>query len=312
MPLTPDPALVLRAAAREPAPLEPVVPLRGSRGPRRRRLEQALAHVVARITTRCGCASAGSRRVDVAAEYGPRPPDVRSCGSISRAGAAGACGCDREAAAAAPGALDIAARPAAARGALRLRSTEPGRLLLAIHHLAVDGVSWRILSRTSRPRTRASQAGSRGARRPRTTSFKRWSRGARRTTRRRPSRATHWPVADASTPVDGTLPTDARSRARTRRTARGPCRCRSTATETRDLLQQVPAAYGTQINDVLLAALARALAAWTGRGPRVELEGHGREDLFEAVDLSRTVGWFTTLYPGRARSRGRPGRRRRP
>ncbi len=70
------------------------------------------------------------------------------------------------------------------------------------------------------------------------------------------------------------------------------------ADETRALLRTVPAIHRTQINDVLLAALARALCAWTGRD-RVALamEGHGREAIFDDVDLSRTVGWFTTLFP---------------
>src|SRR5207253_4126027 len=68
--------------------------------------------------------------------------------------------------------------------------------------------------------------------------------------------------------------------------------------ETRQLLQQVPAAYRTQINDVLLTALGRTLREWTGRRQvLVELEGHGREEIFEDVDLSRTVGWFTTTAP---------------
>ena len=76
--------------------------------------------------------------------------------------------------------------------------------------------------------------------------------------------------------------------------------------ETETLLQRVPAAYRTQINDVLLTALALALRAWTGReAHRIDLEGHGREDWIGAVDVSRTVGWFTTLYPVRPRSRGR-------
>ncbi|MCZ1005690.1 condensation domain-containing protein [Streptomyces lydicus] len=68
---------------------------------------------------------------------------------------------------------------------------------------------------------------------------------------------------------------------------------------TGDLLQKVPGVYRTQINDVLLTALGRVLADWTGeRTVAVGLEGHGREDhLFEGVDLSRTVGWFTTLFP---------------
>jgi non-ribosomal peptide synthase protein (TIGR01720 family) len=68
--------------------------------------------------------------------------------------------------------------------------------------------------------------------------------------------------------------------------------------ETQALLHQAPAAYHTEINDVLLTALAQAFARWTGvQGVLVDLEGHGREDLFEDVDLSRTVGWFTTVYP---------------
>jgi non-ribosomal peptide synthase protein (TIGR01720 family) len=68
--------------------------------------------------------------------------------------------------------------------------------------------------------------------------------------------------------------------------------------ETRALLQEVPEAYGTQINDVLLTALAETFAKWSGqRQVLVEVEGHGREELWEDIDLSRTVGWFTSLYP---------------
>ena len=68
--------------------------------------------------------------------------------------------------------------------------------------------------------------------------------------------------------------------------------------ETLALLQEVPAAYRTQINDVLLTALVQACAQWTGEHTLlVDLEGHGREELFQEVDLSRTVGWFTTIFP---------------
>ncbi|TGV29330.1 non-ribosomal peptide synthetase, partial [Mesorhizobium sp. M00.F.Ca.ET.186.01.1.1] len=71
-----------------------------------------------------------------------------------------------------------------------------------------------------------------------------------------------------------------------------------TVEETKALLQQVPQAYRTQINDVLLAALAKALGQWTGkRSVFVNVEGHGREELAEHLDLSRTVGWFTSMYP---------------
>jgi non-ribosomal peptide synthase protein (TIGR01720 family) len=70
------------------------------------------------------------------------------------------------------------------------------------------------------------------------------------------------------------------------------------APETTALLQEVPTAYHTHIHEVLVTALLQAVTRRTG-SPRLvlELEGHGREDLFEQVDLSRTVGWFTTRYP---------------
>ena len=62
-----------------------------------------------------------------------------------------------------------------------------------------------------------------------------------------------------------------------------------------------PTAYRTRINDVLLTALAWALSRWTGRSRvTIDLEGHGREEILDGVDLSRTVGWFTTHLPGRS------------
>ncbi|MGH9282721.1 MAG: condensation domain-containing protein, partial [Acidimicrobiales bacterium] len=67
---------------------------------------------------------------------------------------------------------------------------------------------------------------------------------------------------------------------------------------TRSLLQDVPGVYRTQINDVLLAALGRTLARWSGQARvLVDLEGHGREEIAADLDLSRTVGWFTTIFP---------------
>jgi non-ribosomal peptide synthase protein (TIGR01720 family) len=70
------------------------------------------------------------------------------------------------------------------------------------------------------------------------------------------------------------------------------------ADHTRSLLHELPERYKTQINDVLLTALAVAFQGWT-RTPSllVDLEGHGREEVGEGLDVSRTVGWFTTLFP---------------
>src|SRR5262249_47438782 len=68
--------------------------------------------------------------------------------------------------------------------------------------------------------------------------------------------------------------------------------------ETKALLEDVPSVYHTHINEVLLTALAQTLSAWTGSSRVLfDLEGHGREDLFLDVDVSRTVGWFTSLFP---------------
>ncbi|MFK0730557.1 MAG: condensation domain-containing protein, partial [Gloeotrichia echinulata HAB0833] len=70
------------------------------------------------------------------------------------------------------------------------------------------------------------------------------------------------------------------------------------AAETEILLLSVNEAYNTQINDILLSALVQVLAEWTGNSTvLINLEGHGREELFSDVDLSRTVGWFTSLFP---------------
>ena len=68
--------------------------------------------------------------------------------------------------------------------------------------------------------------------------------------------------------------------------------------ETRALLTEVPKAYRTQINDVLLTALVQVLANWSqSTSVLIDLEGHGREEILPDVDLSRTVGWFTTIFP---------------
>jgi non-ribosomal peptide synthase protein (TIGR01720 family) len=71
-----------------------------------------------------------------------------------------------------------------------------------------------------------------------------------------------------------------------------------TTEETDALLRWAPTVYRTRINDVLLAALAWALSRWTGRDRvSIDLEGHGREEILDGVDLSRTVGWFTSIFP---------------
>ena len=80
------------------------------------------------------------------------------------------------------------------------------------------------------------------------------------------------------------------------------------AAATRRLLEQPPRAYRMRPDEVLLAALAQTLAAWSGHaGALIDLEGHGREDVIEVVELSQTVGWFTTRYPVWLEAHGEAG-----
>ena len=173
----------------------------------------------------------------------------------------------------------------------------PGRLLLAIHHVAVDGVSWRLLIEDLEAAYRALDQGSPVQLPPRTAAFGRWSEAlaACAATADVSDSLPRWLEIEAQ---DGTLPADGSGHGSN---TDGQVRATTVALgreETQALLQRVPAAYRTRINDILLAALALTFRAWTGRDAhRIDLEGHGREEWVGDVDLSRTVGWFTTLYP---------------
>jgi amino acid adenylation domain-containing protein/non-ribosomal peptide synthase protein (TIGR01720 family) len=170
----------------------------------------------------------------------------------------------------------------------------PGRkLFLTAHHLVIDGVSWRILLadlERAYDQIRAGQPVDLG--RP-SASFRQWAHRLTDHVRSGAFNAdvAHWQsVAEASLPVD-------HSGANTSASARS-IQVRLDRQSTAALLHDVPGVYRTQVNEVLLSALGRVLAQWTGRnGVPVTLEGHGREELFEDLDLSRTVGWFTTQFP---------------
>jgi hypothetical protein len=177
-----------------------------------------------------------------------------------------------------------------------LGAARPHRLLIAIHHLAVDGVSWRILLDDMQRAYEQLQRGEDVRLPPKTLSFKRWSDllGAQAQSAAVGEELEYW-TTDSRRDV-GTVPVD-REGDNTVDSARS-LSVSLTAEETRLLLQEVPRAYRTQINDVLLAALAQALSEWTSeKRVLVDVEGHGREEIVEGCDVSRTVGWFTTIFP---------------
>ncbi|HEX2091538.1 MAG TPA: amino acid adenylation domain-containing protein [Longimicrobiaceae bacterium] len=173
-----------------------------------------------------------------------------------------------------------------------------GRLLFAAHHLVVDGVSWRILLHDLGSALRQPDGGPVRLP-PKTVSYQVWSERLREHALSSTLRAEagFW-LAQSGTPR-GSLPRDRTDGDNTEGSVRTVTVSLSEE-ETRALVQEVPAAYRTRIDEVILAAVAQALAAWTGeRAVVMELEGHGREPLFGGVDLSRTVGWFTAIYPVR-------------
>ncbi|MGJ5138766.1 non-ribosomal peptide synthase/polyketide synthase [Bradyrhizobium oligotrophicum] len=173
------------------------------------------------------------------------------------------------------------------------------RLLIVVHHLVVDGVSWRVLLEDIAAAYRqAAQGAAAIVLPPKSQSVASWGRRLEdyAASKELADQLVYWRQRS----VADDLPCDD-DHGETDRVADGEDVAVSfDADVTGQLLKQAPAAYRTQVNDLLLAALARAVSRWCGLGEcLVELEGHGREDLFEGIDLSRTVGWFTTAFPVR-------------
>ncbi|MEH1980825.1 MAG: amino acid adenylation domain-containing protein [Nostoc sp.] len=175
----------------------------------------------------------------------------------------------------------------------------PARLLIVIHHLAVDGISWRILLEDLSEAYKQLEVGKSIQLPAKTTSFKDWAIRLQDYARSPELHAQldYW-LDSMRFPI-APLPLDYAAVAQDNTVASSRIVSVYLSVEqTRALLQDVPGAYNTQINDVLLTALVQTFTRWTGSySLLIDLEGHGREDLFEDVDLSRTVGWFTSIFP---------------
>jgi amino acid adenylation domain-containing protein/non-ribosomal peptide synthase protein (TIGR01720 family) len=169
-----------------------------------------------------------------------------------------------------------------------------GRLLVVVHHLVVDGVSWRVLLADLERALRQSAV----ALPPKTSSLQQWAQAldayAGSATLR--EERSYW-LAQYAHDIAPLEPD--------RRAAQAP-RVGSTeriaialdAEETDALLHRCATPYRTRINELLLAGVYLGMRRWRGvDGLRVALEGHGREPLFDELDCGETVGWFTSLYP---------------
>jgi amino acid adenylation domain-containing protein/non-ribosomal peptide synthase protein (TIGR01720 family) len=172
------------------------------------------------------------------------------------------------------------------------------RLLLAAHHLMVDGVSWRILLEDLWAAYTDIASGREPVLPQTSTSLHYWAARLKEFADSADllSQRDYWLSVCALKPP--ALPVD--------REGPNTVGCVQLVTEELDeadteaVLTAVPRAFRTQVNDVLLTAFGRSLATWTGSSEIwFDLEGHGREPLFDDVDLSRTVGWFTSIFPVR-------------
>ncbi|MFG2679656.1 amino acid adenylation domain-containing protein [Streptomyces sp. NPDC048392] len=178
------------------------------------------------------------------------------------------------------------------------------QLVVVVHHLVIDGVSWRILTEDLATAWRRFTSGEPVELPEVGTSFRRWTQLLERAAFDADSAYFRRPLPGPDEPLGRRALSENDTVARER--TRTVC---ADARTTAALLGATPARFHAGVNDVLVTALAVALARWRrdlGRHQtfaHIELEGHGREAPFVAPsagfepELSRTVGWFTTLFP---------------
>lgn len=226
-----------------------------------------------------------------AAVAGVRTIDLSAIGEHDREEALGRVAADLHAS------FDLASGPTVLVALIDLGRAEPQRVFLAAHHLVVDAVSWRVVLEDLRSAYGQLQRREPVALPPKTTSFKRWAELLERhaETPELAGEAAYWAPLATSTVMS--LPVDHEGGPNTVMSMQTVTATLS-ATEAAVVLKTLPERFHTHAHETLLAALAQAIAEWTGQ-PRlvVDVERHGREDLFDRVDLSRTVGWFTSIAP---------------
>ncbi|ETT37866.1 bacitracin synthetase 3, partial [Paenibacillus sp. FSL R7-269] len=181
---------------------------------------------------------------------------------------------------------------------LGLFQTDRGdHLLVAVHHLVIDGVSWRILISDLESAYRELAAGNAPRLPLKTASYKSWAQKLNEYAKGREIQreAGYWKII--SNAKVSTLPKDF-GEEHSEFGERMEIILNFSKKQTASLVRNTNTAYNTNINDVLLCSLGLAFKEWRGMDKvLVSLEGHGREDIFQEVSIDRTIGWFTTMYP---------------
>ncbi|MEM8778211.1 MAG: amino acid adenylation domain-containing protein [Cyanobacteria bacterium P01_G01_bin.49] len=195
------------------------------------------------------------------------------------------------------GSLNLTQGPLLQVALFDLGSTKDQRLLIIVHHLVIDGVSWRIFIEDLETVYQQISQGKAIALPLKTSSFKHWAERLQEYVQSQllPQELDYWlgqiPQQTVPLPVDFPDGDNTVVLAET-------VSITLSQQDTQALLQKVSATYQTQINDVLLTALVEAVAPWIGqRSLLIDLESHGREEIFDDIDLSRTLGWFSSIFP---------------
>ena len=175
------------------------------------------------------------------------------------------------------------------------------RLLLVAHHLIVDGVTWRVLLEDLESLWSAAAAGAEAVLLPATTPFTGWARRLRQHTEEGGFDAElgFWARQLAPRAGEVAMPCDGEGGANTVATSE-VVEVSLGSDRTAALLRSAPGGeHGPRIDELLLSACFGALTDWTGGSAlRLDLEGHGRQiESLPDVDLGRTVGWLTAVYP---------------
>lgn len=171
----------------------------------------------------------------------------------------------------------------------------PKKLLMAAHHLIIDGVSWRILLEDMQLLYRSLSEGKVPELGIKTSSYKSWAIGLEQYVKSNSWREKKEALFFANQAVS--LPRDFQSNSNLEKDAKTRT-AELTDIETHKLLKEVLDNKSSHINDILLAVLAKTFEAWTGKNSfLLDMEGHGRDVLENDLEVSHTVGWFTNLYP---------------
>jgi amino acid adenylation domain-containing protein/non-ribosomal peptide synthase protein (TIGR01720 family) len=180
----------------------------------------------------------------------------------------------------------------------RLKWDRPNRLLLVAHHLVIDMISWQILLDDLETAYQQLSQGNPVKLPAKKTSFKQWAETLIQVAQSKHNQATlsYWLNGDTQTIKK--LPVKVSKKGKNTGAPAQTVTVKLTVEETQHFLYDIAAAYNTEANDLLLAALTAALGRWIGPGRiLIGLEGNARKAVARKLDVSRTIGWFTAFYP---------------